>query len=54
MFPKIAVYFGRENGEISYDSIALWAIKTLYDKVLGKETIAYGVKKILLSIDSFT
>ena len=27
MFPKIAVYFGRENGEIFYDSITLWAVK---------------------------
>ena len=54
MFPKIAVYFGRENGEISYDSITLWAIKTQYDKVLKKETIAYGGKRFFLSIDNFT
>ena len=38
MFPKIAVYFGRENGKIFVDSITLWAIKTPYDKVLRKET----------------
>ena len=54
MFPKIAVYFGRENGKIFDDSITLWAIKTPYDKVLGKKTIAYGEKKYLLFIDSFT
>ena len=54
MFPKIAVYFGRENGEIFYDSITLWAIKTPFDKVLRMETIVYGGKKFLLSIDSFT
>ena len=54
MSPKIAVYFGRENGEIFYDSITLWAIKTPYDKVLRKETIAYGGKRSLLFIDSFT
>ena len=53
MFPKIAVYFGRENGEIFYDSIALWAIKTPYDKVLRKETIAYSGERSLLSIDNF-
>ena len=55
MFPKIAVYFGRENGEIFYDSITLWAIKTPYDKVLRKKkNIIYGEKRFLLSIDSFT
>ena len=50
MFPKIAVYFGRENGEIFYDSIALWAIKTPYDKVLRKETIAYGGKGLFFPL----
>ena len=54
MFPKIAVYLGRENGEIFYDSITLWAIKTQYDEVLKKETIAYGGERSLLSIDNFT
>ena len=54
MFPKIAVYFGRENGEIFYDSITLWAIKTPYDKALIKETIAYRGKMFTLSIDNFT
>ena len=54
MFPKIAVYFGRENGEIFYDSITLWAIKTPYDKVLRKETIAYRGERFPLSIDNFT
>ena len=54
MFSKIAVYFGRENGEIFYDSIALWPIKTPYDKVLRKETIAYDGERSLLSIDNFT
>ena len=54
MFPKIAVYFGRENGEIFYDSITLWAFKTPYDKVLRKETIAYGGERFPISIDNFT
>ena len=54
MFPKIAVYFGRENGEIFYDSITLWAIKTPYDKVLRKETIAYGGERFPRSIENFT
>ena len=54
MFPKIAVYFGRENGKIFVDSITLWAIKTLYDKVLRKVTIAYLGERFSLSIDNFT
>ena len=54
MFPKIAVYFGRENGEIFYDSITLWAIKTSYEKVLRKGTIAYRRERFPLSIDNFT
>ena len=54
MFPKIVVYFGRENGEIFYDSITLWAIKTSYEKVLRKGTIAYRRERFPLSIDNFT
>ena len=54
IFPKIAVYFGRENGKIYYDSITLWAIKTPYDKVLRKKSIAYRGERFLLSIDNFT
>ena len=54
MSPKIAVYFGRENGEIFYDSITLWAIKTSYEKVLRKGTIAYRRERFPLSIDNFT
>ena len=54
MFPKITVYFGRENGEIFYDSIALWTIKTPYDKVLRKGTIANRGERFPLFIDNFT
>ena len=54
MFPKIAVYFGRENGKIFDDSITLWAIKTPYDKVLRTETIVYREERVSLSIDNFT
>ena len=54
MSPKIAAYFGRENGEIFNDSITLWAIKTSYEKVLRKGTIAYRRERFPLSIDNFT
>ena len=32
----------------------IWAIKTPYDKVLRKETIAYRGERFSLSIDNFT